>query len=249
MNDYGANGFTAEELEELFREDDQQETPPADNNIPQSDDGNSNTGNGTDDSQVDTTKVFAKRLKESTAKAVSEERERIAKSLGYESYADMEKKRENDIYAKNGLNPEDVSPIVDQLIKARLENDPRMKELSEYRNREVQEFGKKELAELTKITDGAITSLSQVPKEVIQRWSESGSLVKAYMELEGVNLLTKLKSSYSKGTTSHMNTPSGSSAPSKKQRHLTEEEKRAWRLFHPNMTEEQLNNKMINEGD
>ena len=246
MNDYGANGFTAEELEELFREDDQQETPPADNN-PQTDDKDSNTGNGTDDSSVDTTKAFAKRLKESTSKAVSEERERIAKSLGYESYADMEKKRETEIYTKNGLNPEDVSPIVDELVKARLENDPRIRELSEYRNQKVQEFGKKELAELTKLTDGAITSLSQLPKEVIERWSQTGSLVKAYMELEGVNLVTKIKNSYSKGSTSHMNTPSGSSAPEPKLRHLTDEEKRVWKFFNPSMTDEQLNNKMIDK--
>lgn len=247
MDDYGANGFTAEELEELFREDDQQETPPADNNNPQTDDIDSNTGNGTDASSVDTTKAFAKRLKESTSKAVSEERERIAKSLGYESYADMEKKRENEIYTKNGLNPEDVSPIVDQLVKTRLENDPRMKELSEYRNQRVQEFGKKELAELTKLTDGAITSLSELPKEVIEKWSETGSLVKAYMEIEGVNLVTRIKNSYGKGETSHMNTPNGSSAPETKQRHLTDEEKRVWKFFNPSMTDEQLNNKMIDK--
>lgn len=244
---FGANEFTAEELEALFQDDEpQQETPPA-------------TENGTDDtttentsetgtettSAVDTTKAFAKRLKESTDKARREEREAIAKSLGYESYDAMQKKREQDLLDSKGLDAEDVSPVIDEIVKQRLDNDPRMARLAELESQQVKEFGKKELAEISKLTGGKITSFSQLPREVIDLWTKKGSLVKAYMEVEGVNLVNSIRSEQSKGSTEHLANPSGSLPSQAKKRHLTNEEKNMWKAFHPHMSDEELNKKMI----
>lgn len=242
---YGANTFTAEELEELFREDVQQETPPAEDTIPQTE---SNTEPGTSQGNegVTQTQAFSRRLKESTDKARKEEREAIAKNLGYESYEDMLKKREEALYNDKGLNPEDVSPIVEEIVKQRLQNDPRMLELEKVRNQQLKEFGEKELAELTKLTGGEITSLSQLPKEVMNKWAEKGSLISAYMEVEGVNLVNKIRSEQSKSTTVHMGTPSSSGSNAQNaQRHLTQQEKEVWKFFNPGMSDEELNSKMV----
>lgn len=247
-NNIGANTFTAEELEELFREDVQQETPPVNDTTPNDSNPDTSTGNG---DKITETQAFSRRLRESTDKARKEERESIAKSLGYESYEDMQRKREQQIYTDKGLNPEDVSPVVEEIVKQRLNNDPRILELEKYRNQQIKEFGKKELAELSELTDGEITDFSQLPKEVLDKWAERGSLVKAYMEVEGVNLVKKVKGSKTvtnPATTSHMKTPSASgSSGSSTQRPLTAEEKRIWKFFNPSMSDEELNKKMIDK--
>ena len=245
---FGANEFTVEELEALFQDDEpEQSPPPANNTGTDAKDGDvaekPDTSKGND---VTTTQSFAKRLRESTEKARQEERESIAKSLGYDSYDAMQKAREKRYMTDKGLDVDEVSPVIDEIVKQRLENDPRMKELETLRNREVIEFGKKELAEITKLTGGEITALSQLPKEVIESWKQKGSLVKAYMEHEGVNLVNKIRSEHSKGSTSHLANPTGTSNGGVTQRHLTNEEKQMWKLFHPSITEEELNKKMVN---
>ena len=243
----GANEFTLEELEELFK-DTQPTTPAAeDDSTPQ--DGNDGADDDNNKSNnVENTKAFANRLKQSTDKARKEEREAIAKSLGYESYEDMETKRKNKLLEDKGLDPTDVSPIVDELVKQKLESDPRMQELEEFRKYKRDEFAKRELAEVTKLTDGAITSLAQLPKEVINRWQELGSLRLAYLELEGENLIARAKGEQSKGSTSHMNSlNSNATPPPTKTRPLTAEEKQIWKVFNPGISDEELNKKTVNK--
>lgn len=243
QSNYGANQFTVEELEELFRDDEtEQVTPPANSNEqnPQNDGTSTNTGvDGV--SSVDTTKAFAKRLRESTDKARREERESIAKSFGYQSYEDMQKQREQQLMNDNGLNPDDVKPVIEQIVQERIASDPRMLELETLRASRVQEFGKRELAEITKLTGGEITSLTQLPREVIELWKTKGSLKSAFLELEGEKLVNKIRSEQSKGSTSHMSTPTGSASSSVTERPLTSEEKQMYKFFNPSMTDEQLN--------
>lgn len=237
---FGANDFTVDELEELFRDDEVQQTTPS------AQEPDNNPQEVTEpEKDVTSTQTFARRLKESTDKARREERDNIAKSLGYESYEDMQKKRERDLLDSKGLDVEDVSPVIDEIVKQRLDNDPRMARLAELEAKQVKEFGKQELAELNKLTGGKITSLSQLSREVIDLWTKKGSLVKAYMELEGVNLVNSIRSEQSKGTTEHLANPSGNIPANPKKRHLTDEEKQMWRAFHPQMTIEELNKKMI----
>lgn len=241
----GANEYSLEELEELFKEDTPQTTPAAneENSEPQN-------GDVTDDGKlnnVENTKAFAHRLKQSTEKARQEERESIAKSLGYDSYEDMENKRKNKLLEDNGLNPDDVSPVIDKLVEEKLKSDPRMQELEEFRNAKLIEFGKRELAEITKMTGGEITMFSQLPKSVVNRWRETGSLKTAYLELEGENLITRLRGGQSKGSTSHMQSLSGSAPANTNERPLTTEEKQMWRFFNPDITDEELNKKTTNK--
>lgn len=242
----GANIFTPEELEALFRDDDTQETPPAQDTqteTQENGDDSQNAGNSNDD--VTKTKAFANRLKESTTKAVEAERLNIAKALGFESYDALIKSREKKTLEDKGLDPDVVSPVIEELVKQRLDSDPRMKELATYRDKQLLEFGKKELKELSELTEGKITSLAQLSPEVKAAWAQKGSLTAAYMELEGANLVRSMRSEQSKGSTSHLNNPSGGTNVPSGERHLTEEEKQYWRVFHPHMTEEELNKKTV----
>ena len=97
------------------------------------------------------------------------------------------------------------------------------------------------MAEITKLTGGEITELSQLSKDVIDLWKVKGSLKSAYLELHGEELVMKARSGQSKGSTSHMNNTSGSSAPQGNKRLLTANEKKLWKLFNPKMTDEELN--------
>lgn len=242
----GANVFTTEELESLFGSEFEQTSPTAEGTEAQEGGNMATEETGNTQSSVETTKAFANRLKESTEKARKEEREAIAKSFGFDSFEAMQKSRERQVLEDKGLDPDIVNPVIDELVQQRLDNDPRMKELDGYRSRQVQEFGRRELAEITTLTGGKITSLAQLPREVIDLWAKKGSLKSAYLELEGEKLITSMRSEQSKGTTGHLATPSGSTKPDNGKRYLTAEEKRIWKMFNPKMTEEELNNKTVN---
>lgn len=244
-DNFGVEDLSLEELDKLFDDNGTQETPPADGTA------NPETSptDGTEDTskKEDTTKAFAKRLKESTDKAVTNEREAIAKSMGFNSYDEMMKSREKKFMEDKGLDPEQVSPVVEELVKQRLNADPRMKELELLRRKQIEEFGKKELAEITQLTGGEITSLSQLPREVINLWKQKGSLKSAYMELEGEKLITKIRGEQSNGTTSHLNGLRGGAGTPSNKRPLTAEEKQLWRLFNPKITDEELNKKTVDK--
>lgn len=238
--------FTAEELDALFGTE-SQETPPADSNnateqqTPPVEE-QADTTTTTKEDAVETTKAFARRLSERTSKAVAEEREAIAHKLGYKSYDEMMQTSENRRLEDNGLDPAIATPVINQLVEERLKNLPQMQELAELRALKVQEYGKQQLAEITKLTDGKITKLDQLPKEVIDIWKQTGDLKKAYLQVEGENLIMAARRAQSQGSVTHMATPqSGVSSIPTDRRLLTEEEKRVWKLFNPQMTDEELN--------
>lgn len=208
--------------------------------------------NGTEQTPVTETQAFAHRLKEATNKARNEERESIAKSLGYESYADMQQKREAQLLEEKGLNPEDVSPVVEQIVQQRLAEDPRLKELDSYRQERVNAWAKKELAELSELTQGKVSKLEDVPKDVIELWKTKGSLKGAYLELHGETLIREMQmgiaSGQNRSTTSHMTSPQGAPAPAdnSNKRPFTPKEREVYKLFNPDVTDEQLS-KMYKE--
>lgn len=237
---FGDKDFSVEELDALFNEEDNQETPPEQEQKPVSPEkpaDNQDKG----DEKVEQTKAFAKRLRESTDKAISQEREAIAKQMGFESYEAMIKSRENKLYEEKGFDPEQIAPLVDKVYEERRKADPAYQELEEFRKQKVLEYGKKELAEITKLTNGEITSFDQLPKDVMELWTKEGSLKSAFLKLKGEELITKARAEQSKGTTQHLNTPGGSPKQDQTRRSLTEEEKSLYRYFNPSVTDEQLN--------
>ena len=239
-NEFGANDFTLEELDALLSgEDDEQETPPADEAKGQ--DEQPTTEPPKKESDVTQTKAFAKRLKESTDKAKDD----VAREAGYESYQDMLNKRQKKMLEDKGLDPEEVSPIVDELVKQKLDNDPRLKELQGYREQKIKEYAKKELEEISKLTGGKVTELKQLPKEVLDRWRETGSLKSAYLEIKGEELILEARRAATQPTTDHLKSPDGNPPMPSNKRHLTAEEKVAWKVFFPTMSEEELDKKLV----
>lgn len=224
------------DLDSLFADDSQQEPSPVEEEAAP-----------TADSNIDNTKAFAKRLRESTDKARAEERESIAKAMGYGSYEELIKSRERKVIEDKGLDPDDVAPIVEQLVKERIDKDPRMQELEELRQMRVQEFGKKELAEVTKLSGGEITSLNQLSPEVISAWKQKGSLKAAYLEVEGEKRIMRMMSDQSRGTTTHLTANGGSAAVPTGERNLTADEKKMYKFFNPSMTDDQLNKITVKE--
>lgn len=249
LNNLGVEDLSLEDLEQLFDDNSTQATPPADNTIAESVTSQEQQENSQEQSKSssEVTKAFAKRLKESTDKAVAAEREAIAKKMGYDSYENMLSANERKLIEDKGLDPDEVSPVVEELVQQRLNNNPLMKELENFRRQRIEEFGQRELAEITALTGGEITKLSQLPKEVIDLWKTKGSLKSAYMQLEGEKLITRLRSEQSKGSTAHLNNPGSSVVTPDTKRPLTQEERNIWKFFNPNISDEELNKKTIDK--
>lgn len=240
----GANGFSMDELDDLFKTENQQETPPAEDTTGQQDTPPVAEQND-EKKDVTQTQAFAHRLKEEKEKARKEAREEIAAALGYESYEALQKQRENKLLEDKGFDPEQVSPLVDELVKKRLEEDPRMQELAEFKKQQAQEFAKRELSEISKLTGVQYTSLDQLPQDVIESWKKTGNLKQSYISLHGEELIMRARSVNQRGTTEHLQNPAGQAPTGTSKRPLTEDEKKVWRFFNPSMSEEELNKKTV----
>lgn len=246
----GANEITMSEIEAFLNSDgtdtppveDKEGTPPATQPNPEQ------------KPAVTETQAFAHRLKEATNKAREEERNNIAKGLGYKDYAEMQKSKEADILKAKGLDPDEVSPVVEELLKKRLEEDPRLKELEDFRQQKIKDWAEKELVELKTLTSGKISKMEDIPKEVIELWKtgKKGSLKAAYLELEGEKLIREMQagiaSEHSKGSTNHLLNPQGSSKVGlENKRPMTAKEKEIFKIFNPDATEEQMSKILKNK--
>ena len=236
----GELDLTPEEIDALFA--DEQTTPAADTNETASEQTTSDTDEQKSGDTDDTTKAFSKRLAKMTTKAVADERERIAKDFGFESYESMMQSKEQSVIEKHGLDPEASGKAIDEIVKMRIDADPRMQELEELRAQRLKDFANKELKEITQLTNGEITTLSQLPKPVIELWKKTGSLKSAYMQLEGEKLLKKVRAGQAASSTTHLQSMGSNGAQMEQgKRLLTPEEKAVWKLFNPQMTDEELN--------
>lgn len=254
----GVNEITLQDIEDFLNGDGV--VPPAtkQEENPNTSEGSTESASGTgtaeptskaDNKEPTETQAFARRLKEATNKARNEERESIAKSLGYDTYADMVKSREHKLLEEKGLDPEEVSPIVDELVKKRLEEDPRMQELNKYRQEQMKVWAQNELAELKELTGGKISTMDEVPRDVLELWKTKGSLKAAYLELNGEKLIREMRSGIaseqSRGSTGHLTAPNGTPTPPRtdERRLLTDKEKAIYKLFNPDVTDEELSKK------
>lgn len=244
----GANDIDVEELQALFNDDDNPVSPTENEGTESnaSNDEHSESKENEQPNDISKTKAFANRLAKEKIKIANEERENIAKSLGFNSFDELQKSRERKTLEDKGFNPDEISPVVEELVKQRMDNDPRMKELEQFRAKQIAEFGKKELAEISKLTGGEITSLEQLSDDVLELWKKKGSLKSAYIELHGEELIMRANHKNAKGSTSHLNNLSGNSGNSTK-RPLNDKEKDLWRLFNPKMTKEEIDKIMVDK--
>lgn len=240
---FDANEITMEDIESFLNSDGGVTSAP-DTGETQTE---GNLDEDTNQKDVSQTKAFANRLRQATDKAVKAEREKLAKDLGYDSYAELQTANERDLLREHGVDPESVKPLIDQLVEKRMTEDPRFKELEEVRQKKIDEWAKKELQDLKDLTGGKVTKLDDLSDEVLNLWKKEGSLKKAYMAIEGENLVKDFRlrkdSQASQGNTSHLESSSSKSSNygGKGVRQLNREEREVYQIFHPNMTEEELN--------
>ena len=159
------------------------------------------------------TQAFARRLRESTEKARREEREAIAKQLGKSSYEELMKEKETKAFEAKGLDPEAAKEVFEKMYEERIQADPRFKELDEYRAAKAKEWGKDQMAELSKLTGGKITKIEQLDQATLERAQKEGSFVSAYMALHGAELIEEMRlngiAKQQQNTTSHLANPAG----------------------------------------
>jgi DNA-binding MurR/RpiR family transcriptional regulator len=95
----------------------------------------------------DMTKAVSDRINTVKKNTVSETEARIAKELGFDSYEDLRKANEKKLLKDAGYdeNDEKLGEIVNKLVEARLNNDPRIKKVEAYEEDEKTKFVKSQL--------------------------------------------------------------------------------------------------------
>ena len=187
------------------------------------------------------TKAVSERINSVKKKTETETQDKIAKELGYENYAELQKANEKKLIKEAGYDAEDINNLVDQLLEKRLASDPRLKKLEEYEERDKSNFVNSQLKEINNLAGSNYTSIEQLPKETLKLWEKTGNLKQAYLATEGENLIAKKAN---KGSLSHLADTSNSGVGTKK-RALTEEEKNIWRSVIPDITDDELSKKMV----
>lgn len=228
----GANeGSSLEELQKLLDGDTGTATPPSTEVATQ---GEQTPQPQEPNPQVDQTKAFAKRLAEEKEKIRKEEREAAAKEAGYDSYDAMIKHRANQTVEEAGLDPEAFQGVFNKLYEEKIKEDPRMRELEEYRNAKAMEWANNGLKEITELTNGKITKLDQLEPEIFQSVKQGQSLADAYLSLHGREVVEQLRHSQqaakSEGSTSHLGGSSSTPTPTTT-RSLTPEEAKIMAQF------------------
>ena len=129
---------------------------------------------------VDQTKAFAKRLREETEKVRQNERENIAKSFGYNSWQEYADAQTNNKLLNEGLDPETVRPVIQDLIK----NDPdyieAMKFKAEKEELEKELFATNSIRELNAKFGTNFKSINDLDQETINDWNKGTPLEKAF---------------------------------------------------------------------
>lgn len=178
--------------------------------------------------QKESTHAVSQRINEVRKQTESETEERIAKSLGYESYAEMLKANEQKEMRDAGLDSDELSSLIDSLVEKRLANDPRMKKLAEIEADEKSQFVINQLKEINSISEIKYKSVEELPEDTLKLWEKTGNLKQAYLATEGEKLLNKSKSINMRGSSSHL-IGSNNGAIGSKTRLLTEDEKDMYR--------------------
>lgn len=194
-----------------------------------------------------TTEAVSKRINEVRAKTEAETRDSMAKELGYESYAALQKSKEKSLLQENGLDEEQIENVVNKLVENRLANDPRMAKLNEIEEKEKREFVTSQLEEINKLTGANYKDVSELSKDTLDLWEKTGNLKQAFLATEGENLLIKRNSEMSKGSTLHQVSSGNYPKSDKKTRKLTDEEKDIYRMvFRGEISDDELNSKHTN---
>lgn len=190
------------------------------------------------DKKVDLTAAMSKRLNEVKTKTEQETRDKIAKSLGFETYEAMEKAKTKKEIAEAGLDPDEVEKIIGPLLEKRLASDPRMQKLQQLEAQEKKAAMAAELAEIEKLTGLKVTEADLSP-ETLELASKGIKLSQAYIAANPAKII----GATTKGSTDHLATGNGNNKT--KVRGLTAEERAWYKSINPYVTDEELNKKTL----
>lgn len=213
-------------IDELFT--DPAVTPPANENDPNN------------PTEPDLTQAMINRINQVKSKTEKEVQERIAKELGFENYAAIQKAIEEDLIKKHGYNPEDIDKVLEPLLQKRLADDPRLQKLEALEARERESYIAVQLKEINTVTGQNITQ-ADLSQETLDLWAKGVDLSKAYYAVQGNEIITKNISQLQNGDLTHL--APANSGTKVKVRGLTNAEKDIYRSIIPGITEEELNKK------
>ena len=219
--------------------DDEEEIEQADNIVEEE------TQSVSPTEQVDQTKAFATRLKEEKTKAKNEAKLEIAQSFGYDSWDEYIESQTNNKILENGLDPEVIKPMLQELIK----KDPAYVEAMRYKA-EKEELAKEKFAEdairLLNAEFGTnYSSVNDLDEETIKMWNNGTPLDKAYAANNWKKLQEiAVKKSNNPTGKEHLKEVGGS-RDNKEKREPTKDELRVFKAF--GFSEQQVKNYLNKE--
>lgn len=188
--------------------------------------------------EVNLTEAMTKRINEVKAKTEATVRDNIAKDLGFDDYEAMQKAKTEKTITEAGYNPEEIEKLVKPMLEARLAADPRLQKLAALEEKEKQAYISAELAKIEKLT-GLKVKETDLSKETLDVWGKGVDLAQAYIATNSNAII----SANTKGSTDHLASGNGASKP--KMRGLTQSEKALFKSISPDITDEELNKKMM----
>lgn len=210
-------------IDELFNEEPEAGTPPADNK---------------DENKVEMTEVMTKRINEVRAKTEATVRDSVAKDLGFDSYEAMQKAKDEKQIVEAGYDPAELEKLIEPMLEKRLASDPRMQKLAQLEEKEKASYITSELAKITELTGLKVTQ-ADLSQATIDLWGKGIDLSQAYIAANS----NKIISATHKGSTTHM--LSSTSTKSPQVRGLTAGEKSLYKSINPFATDEELSKKTI----
>jgi hypothetical protein len=180
---------------------------------------------------VDQTKAFATRLKEEKAKAKQEAKEEIAKSFGYNSWSEYANAQTNNKLLDNGLDPDAVRPLLQDIIKGDPEYQEAMKYKAEKEALEKELFATNSIKALNDTFGTAYSSVDELDPETIRLWNAGTPLANAYAAVnwESIRDAAVKKASVPKETgKSHLKQVPGGGGQQTSAREFTKEELNAF---------------------
>lgn len=187
-------------------------------------------------------KAYAERLNKDRERIRSEERERIAQDFGYTNWDEYVEHQTNMKLLDKGLDPDEVRPVIKELIKS----DPEYLEAMEYKKKEeaakARQWGEEEVRKLNSKFGTSFSSIDDLDAETIKLFNSGVSLDRAYasQHYEELQDLAVKKAKIVNGK-EHLRNPQTSTQISPDVKYeISDKEFKKFKAINPYATEEQI---------
>jgi len=207
---------------------------------------NENDEDGDEIDKKTRTKAFSKRLKEEKEKIKKEisreERNNIAKTLGYDNYEQLSNSLIDKELIDKGYEPEDIKPFLEKIVKQH----PEYKKLQEFKEeqerKEAERWSNDQLNNLNNKYGTDFKSIDDLDEETIRLFNNGVALDKAFAvnnyEYVEKQAYKKLKRN---GGKDHLKEVGGNSPSTKAIPKANNDDLKLFKRFNPDATEEEIN--------